>query len=151
MGKFKYFKKTTSHIHGDITLSPIQFRLLSLVDENKKIGLIARESGLDPLSFKEEIKKLYEMGLIAPVVKKSVKRYGSEFSTELTTILAHHAGPVANIILTDVLSEMKITENKIPVNNLNQVVSKISDEIFDPKQKSAFYSDVAKLLSRTYK
>ena len=151
MSRFKYFKKITSDINGDITLTPAQFRLLSLVDENKKIGSIARESGLDKSNFKRQIKELYEMGLIVPVVKKTVKRYSAQFSEELTTILAYHVGPVANIIVTDILSGMKIVENKIPVNDLNQVVSKIADEISDPKQKAEFNSSVAELLSRTYK
>lgn len=149
MAKFKYLKKVTSGIDGDITLSANQFRLLSLIDENKEIGLIARESGMDLPDFKKHLAKLYEMGLIIPVVKKIIQRYSPEFLQELTSILTYHVGPVANIIITDILSGMNITDKKIPVEDLRKVLSKITDEISDLRHKIEFNDKVEKLLLRT--
>lgn len=149
MAKFKFFKRATSNIGGDITLSSDQLRLLALVDENKKIGLIARESGMDIADFKRHMTKLYEMGLIIPVVKKTVQRYSPDFLQELTTILIYHVGPVANIIMADILSDMNITDKKIPVDDLGKLLTRITDEISDPGQKFEFNNNVRELLSRT--
>ncbi|WP_300457765.1 hypothetical protein [Desulfobacula sp.] len=149
MAKFKYFKKRASHLHGDITLSAQQFSILALIDENKEIGLIARESGMAPDDFKRNLTALYKMGLIMPVVKKIIQRYSANFLEELTAILTYHVGPVANIIITDILSDMNITDNKIPVNDLEALLSKIDDEISDPIQKIDFNNKVKKLLLRT--
>ena len=148
MAKFKYFKMVSS-INGDITLSANQLRLLSLIDENKEIGLIARESGMDVPDFKRTLAKLYKMGLIIPVVKKTIQRYSPDFLQELTIILTYHVGPVAHIIMTDILSDMNITGKKIPVNDLGKLLSKITDEISDPDQKIEFNNKVKKLLLRT--
>lgn len=148
MAKFKYFKMKPS-IDGDITLSASQLRLLSLIDENKEIGLIAHESGMDLADFKKNLAELYEMGLIVPVVKKIIQRYGPDFLKELLIILTYHVGPVADIIMTDILSDMDITDKKIPVDDLEKLLSKIMDEISDPNQKNEFNNKVKKLLLRT--
>ncbi len=149
MAKYKYFKKVTSDINGDITLSAKQFRLLALIDENKGIALIAHEMGMDFPDFKKHLAKLYKMGLIIPVVKKIIQRYSPEFLQELTSIVTYHVGPVANIIIADILSDMNITDKKIPVDDLGKVLSKITNEISDPSQKIEFNNNVEKLLLRT--
>ncbi|ACN14713.1 putative transcriptional regulator [Desulforapulum autotrophicum HRM2] len=149
MAKFKYFKKLTSDINGNITLSATQFRLLALIDENKEIGLIARESGMDLPDFKNQLMKLYGMGLITPVVKKKIQRYSPELLKELTSILTYYVGPVANIIMADILSGMNITDKKILVNDIEELLSKISDEISDPGHRIEFNERVNDLLSRT--
>lgn len=149
MAKFKYFKKTTLHTNGEITLSAKQFHLLALIDENKEIGLIARESGMEIAEFKQYLVKLYEMGLIIPVTKKIIQRYSADFFQEVTTTLTYYVGPVANIIMTDILSDMNIVDKKIPVDDLEKLVSKIIDEILDPNQKIEFNNEMEKLLLRT--
>lgn len=149
MAKFKYFKRATSTIDGDITLTAKQFRLLALIDENKAIGLIARESGMDSADFKRYIAELYEMGLIIPVVKKIIQRYSPDFLQELTALLTYHVGPVANMIMTDILSDMNIMDKKVPVDDLGKLLTKITHEISDPNQKIEFNNKVEKLLLRT--
>lgn len=149
MAKFKYFKKANLNIDGDITFSSKEFRLLSLIDENKEIGLIARESGMDIDDFKRHMAKFYKMGLIIPVVKKIIQRYSPDFLQELLTILTYHVGPVANIIMTDILSDMNIRDKKIPADDLGKLLFKITDEILDINQKIEFNNKVKKLLLRT--
>jgi len=149
MAKFKYFKKANLNIDGDIILSSQEFRLLSLIDEKKEIGLIARESGMDLDDFKGHMVKFHKMGLIIPVVKKIIQRYGPDFLQELISILTYHVGPVANIIMTDILSDMDIRDKKIPVDDLGKLLSKITDEISDTNQKIEFNNQVEKLLLRT--
>ena len=149
MAKFKYFKKANLNIDGDIVLSSQEFRLLSLIDEKKEIGLIARESGMDIDDFKGHMAKFYKMGLIIPVVKKIIQRYGPDFLQEIISILTYHVGPVANIIMTDILSDMDIRDKKIPVDDFGKLLSKITDEISDTNQKIEFNNQVKKLLLRT--
>jgi hypothetical protein len=149
MAKFKYFKKAASNMGGDITLSSQEFQLLALIDENKEIGLIARESGMDIDDFKRCMAKFYKLGLIKPVVKKIIQRYSPDFLIELTSILTYHVGPCANIIMTDILSDMNVIDKKISVDDLETLLSKIMDEISDPNQKIEFNTQVRKLLLRT--
>jgi hypothetical protein len=51
--------------------------------------------------------------------------------------------------MNDILSDMNITDNKIPVDDLEALVSKIDDEISDPIQKIEFNKKIKKLLLRT--
>lgn len=148
MAKFKYFKKVISEIDGEITLSAKQFRLLALIDENREIGLIASESGMDIHAFKKHLSTLYKMGLIVPVVKKTIRRYRPEFLQELTSILTYYVGPVANIIMNDILSDMNITDKKLSADDLKAVLLKITDELPEPGQKNEFNEKVEKLLLR---
>jgi len=149
MAKFKYFKKANLNIDGDIILSSQEFRLLSLIDEKKEIGLIARESGMDLDDFKGHMVKFHKMGLIIPVVKKIIQRYGPDFLKELISILTYHVGPVADIIMADILSDMNIQDKKIPVEDLEKLLFKITDEIPDINQKIEFNNKVKKWLLQT--
>ena len=149
MAKFKYFKKAVSNIDGDIILSSQEFRLLSLIDENKEIGVIARESGMAKDDFKQQMSKLYKMGLITPVVKRIVRRYSPDFLQTLIKILTYHVGPVADIIMADILSDMNIQDKKIPVEDLEKLLFKITDEIPDINQKIEFNNKVKKWLLQT--
>ena len=88
------------------------------------------------------------MGLIIPVTKKIIQRYSVDFFEEISTTLTYYVGPVANIIMTDILSDMNIADKKIPVYDLEKLVSKIIDEILDPNQKIEFNNEVEKLLLR---
>jgi DNA-binding MarR family transcriptional regulator len=146
MAKFKYFKKSVSNIDGDIILSSQEFRLLSLIDENKEIGLIARESGMDMDDFKRHMSKFFKMGLIIPVVKRTIRRYSPDFLEALIKILTYYVGPVAKIIMADILSDMDIQDKKIPVADLEKLLFKITDEISDINQKIEFNNKVKKLL-----
>jgi len=49
-----------------------------------------------------------------PVVKRIIQRYSPDFLQELITILTYHVGPVATIIITDILSDIN---QKIEFNN----------------------------------
>jgi hypothetical protein len=89
------------------------------------------------------------MGLITPVVKNVIQRYSPDFLAALLKILTYHVGPVAKIIMGDILSEMNIHDNKIPVADLEKLIFKISDEIADINQKIEFNNKVKKLLLRT--
>lgn len=149
MAKFKYFKKAGLNIDGDITLSSQEFRLLSLIDENKEIGLIARESGMDLDDFKRHISKFYKMGLIIPVVKQIIRRYSPDFLQELIVILTYHVGPIATIIMADILSDMNIRDKQIPEEDLGKLLFKITDEISDINQKIEFNNEVKNRLLRT--
>jgi DNA-binding MarR family transcriptional regulator len=146
MAKFKYFKKSVLNIDGDIILSSQEFRLLSLIDENKEIGLIARESGMDMDDFKQHMSKFFKMGLIIPVVKRTIRRYSPDFLEALIKILTYYVGPVAKIIMADILSDMNIQDKKIPVADLEKLLFKITDEISDINQKIEFNNKVKKLL-----
>jgi DNA-binding MarR family transcriptional regulator len=146
MAKFKYFKKSVSNIDGDIILSSQEFRLLSLIDENKEIGLIARESGMDMDDFKRHMSKFFKMGLIIPVVKRTIRCYSPDFLEALIKILTYYVGPVAKIIMADILSDMDIQDKKIPVADLEKLLFKITDEISDINQKIEFNNKVKKLL-----
>lgn len=146
MAKFKYLKKVSLNIDGDITLSANEFRLLALIDENKEIGLIANEFGMDFTDFRKHLKSLYKMGLIMPVIEKKIQTYSTDFLQELLSILTYHVGPVSNIIMADILSDMNIRDKKIPVSKLEKLLSKITDEIPDPSQKIEFSEMVEKRL-----
>lgn len=104
---------------------------------------------MDIAEFKQYLMELYEMGLIIPVIKKTIKRYSADFLQELITILTYYVGPVANIIIDDILSDMNIADKKIPVDDFQELASKIINEISDPKQKIEFRNKLEKLLLRT--
>lgn len=86
------------------------------------------------------------MGLIIPVVKRTIRRYSPDFLEALIKILTYYVGPVAKIIMADILSDMNIQDKKIPVADLEKLLFKITDEILDINQKIEFNNKVKKLL-----
>ena len=147
MAKFRFFKRTTSEINGEVTLTSELLRLLAMIDEKKEISQIARDSGFPLDVFKQNLSKLFQMGLIVPV-ENTIQKYNPAFLKEITHELMFYVGPVAEMIISDTLSDLNISDERIPVTRLDHLISLLSEEIPVANQKQEFDKKIKTLASR---
>jgi len=146
MAKFSFFKRSTTEISGEVTLPSNLLKTLSLINEDKEISQIARESGLSAEEFKQNLAKLYKLGLIVPV-QKTIQKYSSSFVMEIIKELTFFVGPIAGMIVSDTLTDLNIQDQRIPVNILDKVILLISEEIPDEGQQVEFQTKIKGLAS----
>ncbi len=147
MAKFSFFRRTTSGISGQVTMSSALLQVLANIDETKEIALIGRESGLPADEFKSCLSQLYKLGLIEPVTNTEQK-YSTDFSQEITKELTFFVGPLAEMIIADTLSDMNIPDERIPLSNLDKLISLLTDEIPDDNEKKKFKLKINELAAK---
>ncbi len=147
MAKFSFFRRKTSAVSGEVTLSSDLLQVLTNIDDEKDISQIARESGLPTAEFKACLSKLYKLGLIEPVTNTEQK-YNSDFVKEIINEITFYVGPIAEMIIADTLSDLNITDERIPLSNLDKLISLLSDEIPDDDEKIKFKRNINLLAAK---
>jgi ubiquinone/menaquinone biosynthesis C-methylase UbiE len=61
--------------------------------------------------------------------------------------LANSVGPMAQIIIEDVLEEMEIRGDRVPKNQAAQLISAVAEEIPEPDQQVEFKKTMVALLA----
>ena len=143
----RYFKQAPAKDGDQMSLTSDMLRLLMAVNENKDIQEIGSELGMPPAQLKKNLAKLLNIGLIIPV-QKGIPCYSPQFIEIIIQHLAHSVGPMAQIIVEDVLADLNIMDNRIPISMAAEVVSTLSEEIPDEAQKIDFKRAMIELLSK---
>ncbi len=97
-------------IHKDlapVSLDADMIRLLLAIDEHKSLYQIAAEVEMDAATFKNNLKKLLDQGLIE-TVQKAAAMVDRRFLPTLRMNLARMIGPMADIVVDDTVDEMRL-------------------------------------------
>jgi DNA-binding transcriptional regulator YhcF (GntR family) len=121
-------------------------RLLLAIDKNKSLQQIAAEVDLNPSAFKRALDKLLEQGLIEPVSPTSAS-LDQRFLQVLRLQLSQAIGPMAEILIEDVISEMALSSSEIPVNQAAELIATLSLEIPDENSRMTFKKAMLEFLN----
>ena len=124
----RFFRKVIRDDMGQVSLDPHMLRLLLAIDENKPIGKIAREVGLNLVSLRETLQKLLRLGLVEPVEKASAVLNG-RFIADLREQLAQAVGPMAEVLIEETLDEMRLSLPHIPVHLGADLIGNLARQI----------------------
>ena len=140
-----YYRKITRIDSNEICLDADMIRLLIAIDDDKQIGEIATEVGMDESTLQATIEKLLELKLIEPV-KKGGAYLGGDFVQSLTTHLAHAVGPMAEILIDDVAAEMGAPLAELSRSQAAELVSSLAVEIPDEDVRIQFTKSMLELI-----
>ncbi len=146
----RYFKKAPTTDGGQMSLTADMLRILVAIDEKRDIQEIGRVLGMAPAQLQKNLARLLDIGLVVPV-KRGPPCYSPKFIDIIVQHLAHSVGPMAQIIVEDVLADLNISDKRIPVGMAAEVVSTLSNEIPDEMQQIQFKKAMIELLSRPNK
>jgi molybdenum-dependent DNA-binding transcriptional regulator ModE len=132
-----HYRKCARLDNKEVLLDADMIRLLIAIDENKALGRVAQEIGMNPDKLSATLEKLLELKLVEPV-RKNGARLGSQFIAALKHHLARAVGPMAQIILEDAISDMNLSEKKIPQNQAAELISLLAVEIPDEDVRMQF-------------
>ena len=132
-----YFRKVIRKDSDEISLDADMIRLLIAIDENKSLYQIAEEMDMQATTLKTTLSKLLEQGLIEPV-KKDIPYLDRLFLEALRINLSKVIGPMAEILIEDVVEDMNLKASEIPANQAAELINNLSLEIPEDKNRIEF-------------
>lgn len=142
-----FFRKIIRKDSDEISLDADMIRLLIAIDENKSLYQIAEEVDMETTTLKKTLSKLLEQRLIEPV-KKDVPYLDHVFLEALRINLSKIIGPMAEILIEDVVAEMELKTSEIPVNQAAELINNLSLEIPDEKDRIEFKKSMLRILNK---
>ena len=145
-----YFRKVIRKDSDEISLDADMIRLLIAIDENRSLYQIAEEVDMETATLKTTLSKLLKQGLIEPV-KKDVAYLDRVFLEALRINLSRVIGPMAEILIEDVVMEMNLKSSEIPINQAAELINNLSLEIPDEKDRIVFKKSMLAILNKSGK
>lgn len=133
----RYFKKTIRNDIEKITLDAEMIRLLMAIDENKNISQVARVAEINLSRVRDILGKLLKLELVVQVTKEIIYLERS-FIIFLKTKLSETVGPMGEILIEDILDEMGLQIDRIPVDTAPDFVRNIAREIPQEENRTLF-------------
>lgn len=142
-----YYRKVIRAEDGEVSLDTDMIRLLIAVDESKSLYQIADEVDMDNASFRLALSRLLEQGLIEPV-PKAVPVLDESFLESLRFHLSRAIGPMAEILIADVMEAMDLDSANIPVNHAAELITQLSLEVPDGENQMQFKKSMLAILNK---
>jgi hypothetical protein len=121
--------------------------LLIAIDENKSLYQIAAEVDMRADTLKTNLAKLLQQRLIEPI-RKDLPVLDKIFLQALKINLSRVIGPIAEILIEEVVSEMEITAPGIPVHQAAELIAALSHEIPDEEKRIEFKKSMMDILNK---
>ena len=102
-----YYRKVIRADNDKVSLDADMIRLLIAIDESKSLYQIDDEMDLDHSTFRQALSRLLDQGLIEPV-QKDIPVLDESFLESLRINLSKAIGPMAEILIADVIEEMEL-------------------------------------------
>jgi hypothetical protein len=132
-----YYRKVIRKDNNEISLDADMIRLLIAIDENKSLYQILNKN----------LSKLLEQGLIEPV-EKDLPVLDKIFLQALKINLSKTIGPMAVILIEEVVSDMELTAPEIPVHQAAELITALSHEIPDEIKRIEFKKSMMDILNK---
>jgi DNA-binding transcriptional regulator YhcF (GntR family) len=142
-----YFRKRIRKDLEPVSLDADMIRLLLAIDERKSLYQIAAEVEMDAATFKTNLKKLLDQGLIE-TVRKAAALVDKSFLPSLRMNLARRIGPMADIVVEDSVAELKLDAAAIPVEQAAEIINRIALEIPDEDGRIGFKKAMIAILNK---
>jgi hypothetical protein len=142
-----YYRKIIRKDHDKISLDADMIRLLIAIDENKSLYQIADEVEMEAATLKRNLSKLLAQGLIEPV-KKDLPVLDKIFLQALKINLSMAIGPMAEILIEEVVSEMELAAPEITLHQAAELIAILSHEIPDEKKRIEFKKSMMDILNK---
>jgi hypothetical protein len=142
-----YYRKVIRKDNNEISLDADMIRLLIAIDENKSLSQIADEVDMEDATLKKNLSKLLQQGLIEPV-KKDLPVLDKIFLQALKINLSKTIGPMAVILIEEVVLDMELTAPEIPVHQAAELITALSHEIPDEIKRIEFKKSMMDILNK---
>ncbi len=142
-----YFRKVIRKDSDKISLDADMIRLLIAIDDNKSLYQIAEEVDMQATTLKTTLSKLLDQGLIEPL-KKDISYLDHLFLEALRINLSKAVGPIAEILIADVVEDMNLKTSEIPTNQASKLINNLSLEIPEEKNRIEFKKSMLAILNK---
>jgi hypothetical protein len=141
------YRKVTRLDGKEVSLDADMIRLLIAIDESKELGQIGRELGMTHDILTATLAKLSAVNLVEPI-RKDIPCLDNGFLEALKLNLSRAVGPMAQILLEDALSDMKLSSSAIPKNQAAELIGALALEIPDEEGRMQFKKAMLELMKK---
>jgi hypothetical protein len=127
-GDSMHYRKRIRKDLPSVSLNADMIRLLLVIDESKSLYQISAGAEMDAVTFKRTLAGLLAQGLIEPV-QREIPPLDRSFLNAMRANLARAIGPMAEILMEEVLVEMGLDASRIPVEQAAELINRIALEI----------------------
>jgi hypothetical protein len=135
------FALSSKELSGEVTLTPVSWRVLVQCDGTRSVGEIARSLGMGEAEAAQVADDLYRHGLlqVAPgSVTPPRPTVNGSFFDQLTTELARAIGPLAALTLEDEIAALDEIPEGFPRERIPELVERLSQTIQDDTRRLRF-------------
>ena len=127
----------------DNDLLHLEWAVVSQLDGQKTVRQIAENLSLNAAEVEEIFKKLVAEDLLVLVSKPEANNIiPSEFLKMIDHELTHLMGPVASVILEDVMEMMRLSKDNFDSRNIPNLVDLLTNQIDDPIKQIEFQKNI---------
>jgi hypothetical protein len=146
-GDSVHYRKRIGKELQSVSLNADMIRLLLVIDESKSLYQISAEAEMDAVTFKKTLAGLLAQGLIE-AVQRTVPPLDRSFLNAMRSNLTRVIGPVAEILMEEVLVEMGLDAARIPVEQAAEIINRIALEIPDDAGRIQFKKSMIPILNK---
>lgn len=127
----------------DNDLLHLEWAVVSQLDGRKTVRQIAENLALNPTEVEEIFKKLVSDELLVLVNKPEENIIvPSEFIKLVNHEMTHLLGPVASVIIEDIMDMMRLNKENIDRRNLPNLIDLLTNQIDDPVKQIEFQKNI---------
>ena len=127
----------------DNDLLHLEWAVVSQLDGRKTVRQIAENLALNPTEVEEIFKKLVSDDLLVLVNKPEENIIvPSEFIKLVNHEMTHLLGPVASVIIEDIMDMMRLNKENIDRRNLPNLIDLLTNQIDDPVKQIEFQKNI---------
>lgn len=148
LNKYTVFCLSKDKSPAEVTLRSADWAIITQIDGQKSVGAIADILALTIDDAVAQFAALKNKGLITflAVDKTPEVLVPESFFITLEAELTRLLGPVAPLVIEDVMWSMEADEEKLQLNRAAELIEAISDEIADEKKKLIFQQKMLLLI-----
>ncbi|RMF60311.1 MAG: hypothetical protein D6748_04375 [Calditrichaeota bacterium] len=141
------FKLSPRRSPSEVKLRSMEWAIVTQLNGEKSVAQIAEILALSPEETEEMFTRLMEAGLLELVKMPEKNSFVSaEFFEEIEYQFTYFVGPVASVLIEDVLGELKRSRNNIEKKQLPLFIELLSLEISDEDKRYQFQKIMLKKL-----
>ena len=144
------FRQVVKDDLGDISIDSRLLRVFLAFDGKKTLERVAKETNLNMEAMRDIISRLMSIELVEPA-NKAMLTLDKEFIGYLTSQLSRALGPIAELLIEEVVAEMGYSLKQFPSARAAELIDLLAREIQRDEKKNPFKMNmVNKIKERGY-
>jgi len=144
------FRQIVKDDLGDISIDSRLLRVFLAFDGKKTLKRVAEETNLDMVAMREIISRLMSLELVEPA-NKAMLTLDKEFIDYLTSQLSRALGPIAGLLIEEVVAEMGYSLKQFPSAQAAELIDLLARDIQRDQKKNPFKMNmINKIKERGY-
>ncbi len=142
-------KLTENATPREANLRSLEWAVITQIDGRKTVADIAETLSLNAAEVQEIFSRLIKENLVEIVGILENRSYITESSfKDMEYSLLLNVGPVAKVLVDDLLDELNVDRRKFPRDMLPLLIEQLSFEISDPTKRFLFIKEMLKKLEK---